>query len=80
MSQGSDIHFECVDPQSAYYVDSVITMLEDTLMDRDLVHHQMGSVIVKRLALGYAVSVGVRTPFGSSVHNLALPPGEYGVL
>ena len=30
--------FECIRPQSAYYVDSVITMLEDILMDGDLVH------------------------------------------
>ena len=29
---------EYVGPQSAYYVDSVVTMLEDALMDHDLVH------------------------------------------
>ena len=44
--------FEYVGPQSAYYVDSVVTTLEGTLTDRDLVHHQMASVIVKHLALG----------------------------
>ncbi|KAG6380418.1 armadillo-type protein [Boletus reticuloceps] len=32
--------FEYVGPQSAYYVDSVVTMLEDALTDRDLVHRQ----------------------------------------
>ena len=30
--------FEYIGPQSAYYVDSVVTILEDALMDRDLVH------------------------------------------
>ena len=46
--------FEYVGPQSAYYVDSVVTMLEDALTDRDLVHRQTASVIVKHLALGVA--------------------------
>ncbi|KAI6010767.1 small nuclear ribonucleoprotein [Pisolithus orientalis] len=46
--------FEYVGPQSAYYVDSVVTMLEDALTDRDLVHRQTASVIVKHLALGCA--------------------------
>ena len=34
--------FEYVSPQSAYYGDSVVSMLEGALMDRDLVHRQMG--------------------------------------
>jgi len=46
--------FEYVGPQSAYYCDSVITMLEDALTDRDLVHRQTASTIVKHLALGVA--------------------------
>ncbi len=43
--------FEYVGAQSVWYTDSVITMLEDALTDRDLVHRQM---IVKHLALGVA--------------------------
>lgn len=46
--------FEYVGPQSAYYCDSVVTMLEDALTDRDLVHRQTSSTIVKHLALGVA--------------------------
>ena len=46
--------FEYVGPQSAYYCDSVVTMLEDALIDRDLVHRQTASTIVKHLALGVA--------------------------
>ncbi|KAF7983388.1 hypothetical protein HWV62_22397 [Athelia sp. TMB] len=46
--------FEYVGPQSAYYADSVVTMLEDALTDRDLVHRQTASTIVKHLALGVA--------------------------
>ncbi|KAF5388622.1 hypothetical protein D9757_004780 [Collybiopsis confluens] len=46
--------FEYVGPQSAYYCDSVVTMLEDALTDRDLVHRQTASTIVKHLALGVA--------------------------
>jgi splicing factor 3B subunit 1 len=46
--------FEYIGPQSAYYCDSVITMLEDALTDRDLVHRQTASVIVKLIALGVA--------------------------
>ena len=46
--------FEYVGPQSAYYVDSVVTMLEDALTDHDLVHQQMASTIVKHLTLGVA--------------------------
>ncbi|KAJ3728253.1 armadillo-type protein [Lentinula raphanica] len=46
--------FEYVSPQSAYYCDSVVTMLEDALTDRDLVHRQTASTIVKHLALGVA--------------------------
>ncbi|KAG1815410.1 armadillo-type protein [Suillus variegatus] len=46
--------FEYIGPQSAYYCDSVVTMLEDALTDRDLVHRQTASVIVKHIALGVA--------------------------
>ncbi|KAI0739987.1 armadillo-type protein [Daedaleopsis nitida] len=47
--------FGYVGPQSAYYADSVVTMLEDSaLTDRDLVHRQTASTIVKHLALGVA--------------------------
>lgn len=46
--------FEYVGPQSAFYADSVVTMLEDALTDRDLVHRQTASTIVKHLALGVA--------------------------
>ena len=46
--------FEYVGPQSAYYADSVVTMLEDALTDRDHVHRQTASTIVKHLALGVA--------------------------
>ncbi|KAG5220761.1 Splicing factor [Salix suchowensis] len=46
--------FEYVGPQSSYYCDSVVTMLEDALTDRDLVHRQTASTIVKHLALGVA--------------------------
>ena len=46
--------FEYVGPQSAFYCDSVVTMLEDALTDRDLVHRQTASTIVKHLALGVA--------------------------
>ncbi|KAJ6623945.1 small nuclear ribonucleoprotein [Mycena sp. CBHHK59/15] len=44
--------FEYVGPQSTFYCDSVITMLEDALTDRDVVHRQTASTIVKHLALG----------------------------
>ena len=46
--------FGYISPQSAYYVDLVVTMLEDALTDRDLVHRQTVSVIVQHLALGVA--------------------------
>ncbi|KAG8854864.1 Splicing factor 3B subunit 1 [Tulasnella sp. 330] len=46
--------FEYVGPQSAFYCDSVVTLLEDALTDRDLVHRQTASTIVKHLALGVA--------------------------
>ncbi|KAG8951862.1 Splicing factor 3B subunit 1 [Tulasnella sp. 424] len=46
--------FEYVGPQSAFYVDSVVTLLEDALTDRDLVHRQTASTIVKHIALGVA--------------------------
>jgi splicing factor 3B subunit 1 len=46
--------FENVEPQSSFYVDTVVTLLEDALTDRDLVHRQTASTIVKHLALGVA--------------------------
>lgn len=36
------------------YIDSVVTCLEDALTDRDPVHRQTASAIVKHLALGVA--------------------------
>ena len=53
--------FEYVGPQSAHYVNSVVTMLEDALTDRDLVHRQTASTIVKHLALGVAGMGGKNT-------------------
>jgi hypothetical protein len=44
--------FKYIGPQSAYYYNSVVTMLEDALTDHDLVHHQTASIIVKHIALG----------------------------
>ena len=46
--------FEYIGPQSAYCCDSVVTMLEDALTDRDLVHRQTASVIMKHITLGVA--------------------------
>ncbi|KAK6997399.1 U2 snRNP component prp10 [Favolaschia claudopus] len=44
--------FEYIGPQSAFYCDSVLSLLEDALTDRDVVHRQTACVIVKHLALG----------------------------
>ncbi|KAJ6507988.1 armadillo-type protein [Mycena vitilis] len=44
--------FEYIGPQSASYCDSVLSLLEDALTDRDAVHRQTASTIVKHLALG----------------------------
>ncbi|KAJ7364187.1 armadillo-type protein [Mycena albidolilacea] len=46
--------FEYIGPQSAFYCDSVLSLLEDALTDRDVVHRQTASTIVKHLALGVA--------------------------
>ncbi|KAJ6531939.1 armadillo-type protein [Mycena capillaripes] len=46
--------FEYIGPQSAFYCDSVLSLLEDALTDRDPVHRQTASTIVKHLALGVA--------------------------
>ncbi|KAJ6576664.1 armadillo-type protein [Mycena vulgaris] len=46
--------FEYIGPQAAFYCDSVVTLLEDALTDRDAVHRQTASTIVKHLALGVA--------------------------
>ncbi|KAF7336734.1 putative splicing factor 3b subunit 1 [Mycena venus] len=46
--------FEYIGPQSAFYCNSVLTLLEDALTDRDVVHRQTASTIVKHLALGVA--------------------------
>ncbi|KAJ7261822.1 armadillo-type protein [Mycena haematopus] len=44
--------FEYIVPQSAFYCNSVLSLLEDALTDRDVVHRQTASTIVKqRLAL-----------------------------
>ncbi|KAF8206263.1 armadillo-type protein [Mycena galopus ATCC 62051] len=46
--------FEYIGPQAAFYCDSVLTLLEDALTERDVVHRQTASTIVKHLALGVA--------------------------
>ena len=47
--------FERIGPQSAYYCNPVVTMIEDALLtDHDLVHHQTASVIAKRITSGAA--------------------------
>ena len=46
--------FEYTRPQSAYYADSVATVLEDVLTDGGLVRRQTASTIVKHIALGVA--------------------------
>ncbi|KAI5981177.1 small nuclear ribonucleoprotein [Pisolithus albus] len=56
----ADVTFTCIPAILNEYrtaelnVHSVVTMLEDALTDRDLVHRQTASVIVKHLALGCA--------------------------
>jgi len=49
--------FEYIGPQSAYYCDSVVIMLEDALTDRDLVRRHTASVIVKHTTIMF-VSTG----------------------
>ena len=44
--------FEYVGPQSAFYINLVVTMLKDALPDHDLIHCQTASIIVKHLTLG----------------------------
>ncbi|KAJ7030358.1 hypothetical protein C8F04DRAFT_1186783 [Mycena alexandri] len=46
--------FEYIGPQSVFYCDSVLSLLGDALTDRDVVHRQTASTIVKHLALGVA--------------------------
>ncbi|KAJ6513090.1 armadillo-type protein [Mycena sanguinolenta] len=46
--------FEYIGPQSAFYCNSVLSLLEDALTDRDVVHRQTASTTVKHLALGVA--------------------------
>ncbi len=46
--------FEYIGPQAAFYADSVVTLLEDALMERDAVHRQTASTIVQRLAVSIA--------------------------
>ncbi|KAJ7227323.1 armadillo-type protein [Mycena pura] len=46
--------FEYIGPQAVFYCDSVLSLLEDALTDRDAVHRQTASTIVKHLALGVA--------------------------
>ncbi|KIY46201.1 hypothetical protein FISHEDRAFT_60669 [Fistulina hepatica ATCC 64428] len=41
-------------PQSTNYCNSVVTMLEDELTERDQVHRQTANTIVKHLVLGVA--------------------------
>ena len=54
MSGATKRQHKNVGPQSVYYVESVVTIPEDALMDRDLVHRLTGSTIVRHLALGVA--------------------------
>ncbi|KAK4055534.1 U2 snRNP component prp10 [Microbotryomycetes sp. JL201] len=46
--------FEYIGEMGKDYIHSVVTCLEDALTDRDLVHRQTASTIVKHLALGTA--------------------------
>ncbi|PIL35922.1 hypothetical protein GSI_01582 [Ganoderma sinense ZZ0214-1] len=46
--------FEYIGPQAAFYADSVVTLLEDALTERDAVHRQTASTIVRRLAVSVA--------------------------
>ncbi|KAH8832631.1 armadillo-type protein [Flagelloscypha sp. PMI_526] len=46
--------FEYIGSQSVYYIDTVVPMLEDALTERDAVHRQTASTIVKHLALNVA--------------------------
>ena len=65
--------FEYIGPHSAYYCDLVATLLEDALTDRDLVHRQISSVIVKHTALGVA-GMGCEDSL-PHLMNLAWPNG-----
>ncbi|KAJ7067080.1 armadillo-type protein [Mycena amicta] len=44
--------FEYIGPQAAHYSDSMLPLLEDALTERDVVHRQIASTIVKHVALG----------------------------
>nr|GAT50746.1 predicted protein [Mycena chlorophos] len=46
--------FEYIGPQAVFYCDAVVPLLEDALTERDVVHRQTASTIVKHLALGVA--------------------------
>lgn len=46
--------FEYIGEMGKDYIHAVVTCLEDALTDRDLVHRQTASTIVKHLALGTA--------------------------
>ncbi|KAJ7707557.1 armadillo-type protein [Mycena rosella] len=46
--------FEYIGAQAAFYCDSVVALLEDALTDRDAVHRQTASTMVRHLALGVA--------------------------
>ncbi|KAF7327639.1 Splicing factor 3B subunit 1 [Mycena kentingensis (nom. inval.)] len=48
--------FEYIGPQAVVYCNFVVALLEDALMERDAVHRQTASTIVKHLALGVAGS------------------------
>lgn len=44
--------FEYIGEMSKDYIYALVTLLEDALIDRDLVHRQIASVCIKHLALG----------------------------
>ncbi len=46
--------FEYIGPTAKHYVYPVVELLEDALTERDLVHRQTASVVVKHIALGVA--------------------------
>ncbi|KAM5534543.1 hypothetical protein V8D89_011747 [Ganoderma adspersum] len=46
--------FEYIGPQAAFYTDSVVSLLEDALTERDAVHRQTASTIVRRLTVSVA--------------------------
>lgn len=46
--------FEYIGEMSKEYVYAVVTLLEDALMDRDMVHRQIATNVIKHMSLGAA--------------------------